>query len=308
MKYLLLFFSFITFAQNQKVILLDNETLEFIDNVNYTLFANKKLVFAGQTSKDSITRLPKEIVFDSISFSTLNYQQIGFKKEHLTDAVLLTKKIYELNEVLISNIKNKEILIGEESVFANKKSRILSEKPDFGILFHENDLNKIVVKRLNFFVEKVKYKTTYKIKFYAAQENGNFMTTQYLKLGELLFESPIFILEKGTKNSIEINLEEYDLNIADHNIFVCIELQSYHDENNNSVQLQIKDKTRLKFQLSKRTNYYSKMQEIGTGKLTDLINTNSMINHDFAFQFCKKPHKSILIAPAIVIYGVKKTN
>jgi len=306
MKYLLLFFTFITFAQGQKFIPLDNETLEFVGEVKYTLYANKKSIFTNLTSKDSITRLPKDVVFDSISFTKLNYKEIGFKKMSLTDVVLLTKAAYELDEVIIPNSKPKEIVIGEESRFAEKKSRTLSNTPDFGVLFCENDLKNIDLKSLNFFVEKVKYKTTYKIKFYSAHNTGNFMTRQYLELNELLFESPIFILEKETKNKVEINLEDYNIYIANKNVFVCIELQSYYDENNNAIQPQIKDKTRLKFQLSKLTNYYSKMQDTSTGKLTDIVNINAMINYDFAFQFFKKPHNSQLVTPAIILYATKK--
>jgi hypothetical protein len=76
MKYLLLFCACVTFAQVQKFIPLDNETSEFVGEVNYTVYANKKLIFTNLTSKDCITRLPKEVVFDSITFTKLNYKEI----------------------------------------------------------------------------------------------------------------------------------------------------------------------------------------------------------------------------------------
>ena len=128
MKYLLLLLcTSLTFAQAQKFIPLDNETSEFVSEVNYTLFANKKPIFTYITSKDSITRLPKEIVFDSIVFNKLNYKETGFKKENLTEVVLLTKTGYELDEVIIANSKDKEIVIGEESRFVASKSRAISK-------------------------------------------------------------------------------------------------------------------------------------------------------------------------------------
>lgn len=307
MKYLLLFFTCISFSQVQKFIPLDNETLEFVGEVKYTLFTNKKPIFSNLTSKDSITRLPKDVVFDSIAFTKLNYKETGFKKENLTEFVFLTKTAYELDEVLIPNSKPKEIVIGEKSRFVKKRSTTLLRNPDFGLLFRENDLKDMAIKRMNFFVEKAKYKTTYKIKFYSAHETGNFMTTQDLALNEVLFESPILSLEEGTKNKVEINLEDYDINITSKDVFVCLELQAYYDENNNAIQPQLKDQTRLKFQLSNLTNYYSKTSDLDTKKLSDsIININAMINRDFAFMFFKKPHKSELVAPAIILYATKK--
>ena len=306
MKYLLLFFTCINFAQIQKFIPLDNETLEFISEIKYTLYVNKTPIFSSFTSKDSITKLPKDVVFDSIAFNKLNYKETGFKKQNLPEVILLTKTAYELDELIITNSKPKEIVIGEESRFVKRKSATLSSEPYFGLVFREDELKKKSIKRLNFFVEKVEYKTTYKIKFYSVYEKGNFMNNQTIDISQLLFESPVLTLEAGTKNKVEISLEEYDINLANNNVFVCIELQSYFDENNKTVQPENRDKTRLKFQLSKLTNYYSKTVDSDTKELSnDIININARINHDFAFQFFKKPHKSNLIAPAIILYATK---
>lgn len=38
----------------------------------------------------------------------------------------------------------------------------------------------------------------------------------------------------------------------------------------------------------------------------DFININAMINHDFAYIFFKKPPKSELVAPAIILYATNK--
>ncbi len=307
MKYLLLFFTCITFAQVQKFIPLDEDTSEFIGEVKYTLYSNKKLIFSSITSKDSITKVPKNVVFDSIAFTKFNYKETGLKIENLEQVVRLKKMIFELDEVIIPNSKSKEIVIGEESRFVKKQSSILSQNTDYGLLFRENDLKNKTIKRLNFFVEKVKYKTTYKIKFYAAHETGNFMTIQDLALNEILFESPILTLEKGTKNEVDVNLEDYDINITSKDVFVCLELQAYYDENNNAIQPQLKDQTRLKFQLSNLTNYYTKTSDLNTKKLSDsMMNINAMINRDFAFMFFKKPPKSELVAPAIILYATKE--
>lgn len=307
MKYLLLLFTSITFAQNQKFIPLDNETLEFVGEVNYTLYANKKPILSGQTSKDSITRLPENAVFDSIAFSKLNYKATGFKKDKLNEIVLISKTIYELDEVIIPSSKPKEIVIGEESRFVKKRYGVLSSTPDFGILFRQQEFKGKALKRMNFFVEKVKYKTDYKIKFYAARETGNFMIRQHLELNEVLFESPVLTLEKGAKNKIEVDLEDYDINVTGKDVFVCIELQAYYNEGNNAIEPDIKDTTRLKFQLSNLINYYCKTYDLSTKKQSnDMVNINAMINRDFATVFFKKPHKSNIVTPAIILYAVKK--
>lgn len=306
MKYLLLFFISMTFAQSQKFILLDNETLEFVGEVNYTLYLNNKPILSKITSKDSITRLPRDASFDSIAFTKFDYKIAGFKKENLTEVVLLTKTVYELDEVIISNKKPKEIVIGEESRFIKSKSATLSKNIDYGILFREYDLKNKILKKMAFFVEKVTYKTSYRIKFYSAHEIGDFMTSQYLELEELLFESPILTIEKGTKNKIELNLDEYEINLYNKNVFVYIELEAYYDENDIVIQPQFSDQTRLKYQISSLTNYYTKTHDLNTKRLSDdMININAMINRDFAFMFFKKPHKSQLVAPAILLYAVK---
>jgi hypothetical protein len=305
MKHLLLFFTCITFGQSQKFIPLDNETLEFVGKVNYTLYWNKKPILSNLTSKDSITRLPEDVLFDSIAFSKLNYKAVGFAKDKMTEVIFLSKTAYELDEVIIPNTKFKEIVIGEQSRFVKKRFGILSTTPDFGILFRHQDFKGRMLTRMNFFVDKVKYKTAYKVKFYAAQETGNFMTAQQLVLNELVFESPVLTLEKGTKNEVEVNLQDYDINV-DKDVFVCLELKAYYDENNTVIEPPIRETTRLKFQLSSQINYYCKTFDLTTQKKTDsMVNINAMIKHDFATMFFKKPHKSEIITPAIVLYAVK---
>jgi len=304
MKYLIcLFFTLTTFGQIRKFIPLDEDTLEFISEVNYTLYSNKKSIFAGVTSKDSLTELSKEIDFDSISFAKLTFKDIGLKKEYLREVVHLKKFEFELDEVVIFNSKQKEIEIGENTRFVKRYSNSIPKNIQYGLLFRVSDLKNHQISKLDFYVEKAKYKTTYKIKFYAAQQIGDIYNGQTLELNELVFESPELTLEKGAKNKIEVNLFEYDINIFNQDMFVCLELGAYYDEYNNIVEPNLKEQTKLKFQLSNLTNYYAKTSDFYTKKLNDeLVNINAMINRDFAFMFFKKPHKSNLVAPVIILY------
>lgn len=303
MKFFLIFFSIISFSQTQKFIVVDEETIEFIDKVNYTLYLNNHPIYQNQTSKDTITFLPNKHDFDSISFTKLNYKEIGFLKKDLTEVVTLKKTIYELNEVVISNAKEKETLIGENFRFIKKRSTKIFENLDQGLLIRASNLDNKTIERLTFFVEKVNFKTNYKIKFYAAEEVGNYLTELTLEINELLFESPILTLKKDAKNQIDVSLKEYEINTANKNIFIVFELQNYFDENDTIIQPKNKDKTKLKFQISKQMNYYSRMSDMITSKLTkDLININAMLNKEYAFKFYKKPHKSFLTSPAILLY------
>ncbi len=303
MKYSLLaiLYSIISSGQSYSFIPVDEEILEFVEEVNYTLFVNKKSIYSGISSKDTITILPN-VIFDSISFKKQNYKETGLKKSDLKDVVLLSKEVYELNEVVLINSKKQEYIIGEKSIFVKWQSKPFNSDTNFGILFKESELKNSFLKYLVFFVEKVKHKTNYKIKFYSAEEKGNPFTSQILQLKELVFESPILTLEKRTKNKVEVDFEKYEIDLTGKNIFISIELNTYLDKNGNKIEPNLKDKTKLKFQLSKKTNYYSKMVDFYTKDLTnELRNVNVMVNFDFAFNHFGKPHKSNLVAPAILL-------
>lgn len=308
MKYIFILFSILSFSQNNKIITIDDETLELIDEVKYTLFLNNKGIYTNLTSKDTITFLPYNVIFDSISFHKINYKEYGIRKDSLKEVILLSKVIYELDEVVVVNSIQKEKFIGEKSRFIKKRSNIITENIDYGIIFRKNEFNNMEVKKLLFYVEKVKLKTTYKLKFFEAEEIGNPVITQTIKIGKLFFESPILTLEQGTKDKIEIDLNDYNIDFNNKNIFITIELQNYFDENNTIINPENKNKTKLKYQISNKTNYYSKMADYYTNEPTiDLFNINQMINYDFATKFFKKPHKSILIAPAILLVA-KSSN
>jgi hypothetical protein len=308
MKYILFFFTTITFGQVQKFIPIDDDTHEFIEEVDYTLYYNKKPIYSFKTSKDTITFLPKDTFFDSIVFSKKFYRELGLNKTELKNVVQLKKIVYELNEVIVPNTKPNEIIIGEKSRFIKRFSTHISKDLNYGLLFQKEDLQKKLIKRLLFHVEKVKYKTKYKIKFFAAKEIPTPLSSQKsLDINDLLFESPTLILEKGIKNDVEVELESYDIDTRNGDIFVCLELQDYYDENENVIVPLPKETTKLKFQLSKLTYYYAKTYDIYTRESsTEMTNINAMVIEDFAYMFLKKPHKSTLVAPAIILFATKE--
>ncbi|AGC75582.1 hypothetical protein LX97_00275 [Nonlabens dokdonensis] len=284
-------------------ITIDSGTLEFIEKVNYNLYKKNEFVFKNTTSKDGISSLPVSVDFDSISFEKKNFETIGFKKEELNKVVYMKRSIFEMDEIVITNQRKGISILGERSRFLKRRSRALSKDAKYGLLFNLTNSKGSNISKVGFYVDKVMHRTTYKIRFYAVEEIGNFMEFQKLNFTEELFESPTMILEKGAKNKIDIDLKPYEVFINAQKVLVSIELLNYYDEAQNIIVPEFKDQTKLKFQLSERLDYYAKTVDLYTKELSDeLININLMINYDFATQFFEKPHKSILVAPAILLY------
>ncbi|RYZ52833.1 MAG: hypothetical protein EOP49_08660 [Sphingobacteriales bacterium] len=105
---------------------------------------------------------------------------------------------------------------------------------------------------------------------------------------------------------MQVNLEQYQINLPRGNIFICLVLDSYFDASSNRIDPE-KDFTALKFQASLRSDYYSKTYDLTEKKVGDyFLNINEMVTKDFQDQFSKKPHSSNLIAPAIILYAIKR--
>jgi hypothetical protein len=301
MKYLLLFLSVLTYAQDQKFVTLDEETYEFVEEVNYSLYSNKKVVFTGISSKGAATTLPNAIVFDSISFNKFNYKNKGFKKEDLKAVVLLTKSVFELDEVVVVGAKRKEFILGEKNRIINKRAVSLSATPHAGLFFKNFEFKDKTLDKFIFYVNKVRHKTTYKIKFYSAEEITDSPGFIRLKLHEVLFESPVLALNKGIKNKVEVDFRNYTINLANKDVFVTLELQAYYDENNNAMQPEMDDRTKFKVQLSSKQNFYQSLSGKNIKQSTESIyNINSWINYDFAFAFFMPTPKFNLVAPAFL--------
>jgi hypothetical protein len=280
---------------------LDEETYEFVEEVNYSLYSNKKVVFTGISTKGAATTLPNSVVFDSISFNKFNYKNKGFKKEDLKEGILLSKVVFELDEVVVVGAKRKEIILGEKNRIINKRAVSLAATPHEGLFFKNFEFKDKTIDKFIFYVNKVRYKTTYKIKFYSAEEITDSPGHIRLKLHEVLFESPVLALNKGIKNKVEVDFRNYTLNLANKDVFVTLELQAYYDENNNTIQPEMDDRTKLKFQLSNKQNFYQVLYFSNTNRESiEMYNINSSINYDFAFALFKPCPKRNLIAPVIL--------
>lgn len=300
---LLLFFN-ATFCQD--LIPIDTDTFEFIEDVNYSLFSNKVPVFSAICNNDKVTTLPVNVTFDSLSFSKIDYQTMGLKKEHLSKTVLLTKNVFTLDEIVVSTSKKQDIILGEENRFLKKKSNSITKEVTYGIAIKNQSNFDLEINKILFYVDKVKYKTAYKINFYEYNQIPISIGHQYAEIGKIIFSTDVLYLSAKQNNAVEISLKENEIFLKEASVFVTLELISYFDENNKIVLPSFEDSTKLKFQFSSLTNYYAKMADSTTGELTSkLININAMINYDFAYSFFKKPHKSSLVAPVILLYAQK---
>lgn len=305
----LIFFFYINSLLSQSFITVDNDTNEFIEDVNYSLFFKKKQVFYGKTENKKITSINNEIEYDSISLSRIDYYTLGLAKEKLDSIVYLTKKIVYLNEVVVNPKKNEYLLLGETNRFIKKQSRVLTKDMNFGILYKNENDKAIEIKKITFFIEKNIFRTAYKINFFEASETIPVRGNQYVDIGNLIHTTDTLYIEKKHKNIIEIDIYS-ELTIKPRSsIFVTIQLLNYYDENDKIIIPSKYDLTKLKFQISNKLNYYSKTIDLFTKEMSDnLMNINLMINYDFANKFFLKPHKSILVSPAIILYVKEYKN
>lgn len=256
--YLILSFFYLNISLGQSFFTIDIDTNEFIENVNYSLFLKKKKVFNGVTENKKITTINNEIEFDSISFSRIDYNTLGFPKKNIDSIISLKKKTIYLDEVVVGSKKDDYLLIGETNRFIKNQSRAFNEELLFGIV-HKNETKKeIDIKKITFFTEKIHYKTAYKINLFEVNEtlpkNGN----QYAEIGNLIYSTDTLHLEKNNEGKKEITIDSELVMKPDSSIFISIELL-YYLEDGKKISIPTQEKrTKLKFQLSNKTNYYSK--------------------------------------------------
>lgn len=292
-------------AFSQSFIPLDEETLEFIEDVDYHLYSNNIRIFSGLCDNDKITNLPS-ISFDSISFNKINYKQLGFKRDNITNTILLSKNLIEIDEVVIISSKKEDIILGEKNRFINRMSNSISKEILYGITF-QNSLNfNLNIDKLVYFVDKIKFKTAYRINIFDYNQVPINLGHQYAEIGKLLYSTDTLYLEPKQKGKVEIKIKENETISKGNSVFITLELIAYYDIDNNIIQPSLEDFSKIKFQLSNKTNYYAKRIDLTNGKLTEnLININAMINYDFANKFFSKPHKSSIVTPAILLYTKK---
>ncbi|WP_394907264.1 hypothetical protein [uncultured Mesonia sp.] len=295
--YFLLFFSLEIFSQ--KFIVVDKETYDLVESVSFKIYNGDQIVYEDITKKNKATIIPEYLKYDKIKFTKTDYKTLTIETEYLNEAVYLIKEIIQLDDLVISTKKEGSIIFGESNRIINSQSKFITSEIDSGIIFKNNHSN-LDISQTIFYVDKVKFKTAYKIHFFEVEESlpsGNLQTLHFIKK---IYSTDTLYLNPKQKNRIEIEHKEDILFEEGKTLFVCIELLYYLNENHQKFTPTNKDKTKLKFQFSNENNYYAKTYNITKGKESVYLeNSNLMVKYDFANYLFKTPSKRILITPAI---------
>lgn len=303
--YSLILLFFVSTVFSQSFITMDEDTYEFITDVNYTAFKNNKPVYQGVTLTDEITVIKAD--FDSVSFSRLDYKTTGLRKDEMDSIVLLKKSTIYLDEIVLSNSSMGKIVLGEKNRFVKSQARPFSKDFIDGIIFRNEQDADLRVDKVSIFVNKVKFTTAYKLNFYTIQESFAFQGNQEIKNEKLLFSTDVLQLKPGTKGEVEIDILPGYIISKGNKVLVSVQLIDYFNTDGSHFEPEDNKVTKLKFQLSNRADYYAKLININTRKETlHMRNINLMMNYDFANHFHKKPHKSIIVAPSILLYSIKQ--
>lgn len=305
-KVLLLLFFVNSTAFGQTFITVDKDTYELVEDINFSLYNNKRVVYNGATRADEATTIKPDIIYDSIVFSRVDYETLSLMKAQIDSIIFLSKKTIYLDEIVIGDKKDKEIILGETNRFIKRRSRPLSKDLDYGLVLLNGSPEKLKLNKLMFYIDKVKLKTAYRAYFMEVSEVLHGEGHQHAEPGDVIYETDILYLNPKDKGKVEISLPDDLFLPAAKKMFVWIELIDYYNESGVVAEAKPDERTKLKFQLSKQLNYYSRLYDVHANMLSEfIININTWLNYDYVNTFFATPHKSSLVAPAIVLYAQK---
>lgn len=307
MRLLLLYGFFIVtnMCFSQTIIVIDNDVTELVEDVNYSLYKNSEEVYKSVTLNDKATTLP-DVLFDSIAFSKADYETLGLLRRNIDSVIYLTKRVIHLDEVVINSSKDKEIVLGETHRFVKRGARPLLPELDFGTVFRNSLSHDQLIKKAVLYVDKVKWKTAYKLNFSKVSETPIKGGAQFADVKETVYTSDTLYLKPGDKGKIELELPQNLVFYSADKLFVWFQLLSYYDVNGVEIQPEPEERTKLKFQLSNHNSYYSRMSDFYTHKSSaSIINSNLLVTYDLMIMYSTTPHKSSLVTPAVVLYATK---
>jgi len=208
--------------------------------------------------------------------------------------------------VVIGSNKKNEVTLGENNRFVKRMSRALCKDLDYGLIILNGSPQKLQLDKIAFYIDKVKLKTAYRINF--SEVNEIYVNEAYrlAEPGELLYTTDTLYLNPKDKNRMEVMLPPDCYLPSARKMFVWIQLLGYYDATGKEVIPETDQQTKLKFQMSEKTNYYSRRFDRNTQKTTrEIFNINQTISYDLAKMYFITPHKSDLVAPAILLYAHK---
>src|SRR5690606_31100919 len=224
-KLILLFLLSSTIGLCQEFVTVDNDIYELVENVNYSLYKRDSLVYSNVTLADKPTEISKEIDYDSITFSRVDYETLGLPKRKIEQIILLTKKTFTLDEIVISSEKKDEIILGEKNRFIRSRPFDEEDEITYGIIFRNESKQEMLIEKVAFYVDKVKHKTAYKIVFSEVQETPDMKGFhQIAEIGDVSFLTDTLYLYPKQKNRIEVPLNTEVFLSPDKPLFVTFHL------------------------------------------------------------------------------------
>jgi hypothetical protein len=221
LKFLVLLFSTITFAQ-KRILVIDKENRNPI--VNVAILINDTVKYASNDEGFFLIKnkdLKKEISLKHVSYETINLNELVN-----VDTIFFEKKINKLNEIILVNKKNKELII-------LPPNSIISE---FG--FYKGHNTNLDTQYVTYIPNEID--SEYKIKSIIIElkkghwksENLNLMpfklnlysVDSILKIPlEKLIDESIYT-KKENKNKIIVDVSDYNIDFKKGGIFVSVEI------------------------------------------------------------------------------------
>jgi len=298
---LLLLTSKLTYSQ--EFVTVDIDVHELVENVIYKLYKGDSLVYSNVTLSDKPTTISDKVEYDSIVFSRIDYETLTLSKSKIGQIIYLTKKTFTIDEIVISSEKEKDIILGEKNRFIKERSRTFNKGNEiiYGIVFRNEFKKEMLIDKIAFYVDKVKLKTAYKIVVHKVKEI-DFDVNQYAEIGETIISTDTLYLYPKQKNRIEVPFNTYDVLPVNKPVFVSIHLIDYYDNHNNPVVANKSEFTKLKLQLSDKFDYYENTVSHTGEVIQELVNINKYNDYSFRVDYLKKPHKSLFVAPAVLLH------
>ncbi len=207
---LLLLFSFYVSAQTKGVVF--DESGKPIPYVNIWV-ENENIGTTSEVDGSFTIEIKEEKI---LVFSVLGFQKRRVSST-ISENVILTQQLFQLNEVLIEKPKNsKTDIIGNSkkinfSYWSGKKPWIFAKK--FDNKFIEDDLQ--FIKKAIIYTKSKIANASFKLRIFSVDESG------FPK--EDVLPSDIIVYVKKGKHTNEIDLQKYHLRIPDEGIFVAFE-------------------------------------------------------------------------------------
>ncbi|RTL10620.1 MAG: carboxypeptidase-like regulatory domain-containing protein [Flavobacteriaceae bacterium] len=219
------------FSQSQNVIVVDSLTNKPIPFVNIYL-SNNNGTFTNENGYFELNRKLK----DSIKFSHLGYSELTVLASDIKDTIVLSPNAVILKEVNITNGKK----IIKYIDFPKKKSHygsfpVISKSEIITFLIPSNENSDSFISNLNFKFEKKKYmenqsnlRTAFRINIYNSLDE---------KIDNKIFSSETFIVDATKKESIDVDLNDYNIQFSKEGIFISIEVIGDIDNEGNITNL-----------------------------------------------------------------------